>query len=151
MGVPNRLGIYRDGLYRKRVTNLSTVSTATYNVEIEESGTIFVGGVVSTISLALPRISSKRLGLEYVVFFSTADAVGDYTINTARDSSASIFIIGLTTGGIGSGSTIQPQSTDGPNCIRLTAISSIVWLGEAMTNGLSSVAKGYAAGGWTTG
>lgn len=136
--------------WRRRVIVYSTASTATYQVSPRESGALFYCGTVSTIALQLPKISSKNLGLMYEVYFSSAADVGDNTINTAGDSSASIHIVGLTTGGIGTGSTITPQSTDGPNAIRLTAISSVIWMGEAITNGLSSVAKGYAAGGWTT-
>ena len=157
MSYPSQLGQYRDGKYRRaNIIEVSTASTAMFYPEEKDSGAIYIFGVVSTISVGLPKISSKWLGLEYTFFFSTADAAGDYTVSTPYDSSAGIYV-SPTTAGIGTPSTITPGSTDGPHAIRVTAISSVVWLGEALflgdstnSSGGSSV-SGLPVGAWTTG
>lgn len=150
---PSKLGNKRDGLYRRNVKKMSTVSTARVDLKPEDSGTIYVFGTVSTVSVRLPRGSSKWLGLTYDIYFSTADAAGDYTI-TVEDSSAQIMIRN-TTGGIkdAANSTITPASTDGPHAIRVTLISSVVWLGETLFNGVSthnSTAASESIGMFTT-
>jgi len=147
MGYPSKIGQYRDGTFRKNVIEVSTASTASYVVREEDSGSVLRFGVVSTVAVQLPRISSKWLGLTYDIFFSTADATGDYTIDTSLDSSAGIWIM-YSSGGVGSPSTITPATTDGPHGMRVTAISSVVWMGEPLMVGGSS-AKPH--GKWTTG
>ena len=151
MAYPNKLGHYRDGYYRVKVKNLSTGSTAMYHPSPDESGTVFVCGTVSTVSIGLPKISSKWLGLEYTIYFSTADDPGDYTIQCAHDSSAGVYLA-LSSAGVGTPSTIVPATTDCPHAIKVTAISSVIWLGEPIScNGYTTVAKTLAAGAWTTG
>ena len=144
--IPSMVGQYRDGRFRRRVRTMSTGSTARYDVSQVDSGSILVFGVVSTASVGLPRISSKWLGLEYTIYFSTADAEGDYTIQCLADSSAVIHLA-LTSGGVGTASTITPLTTDSPHAIRVTAISSIVWLGEPL---MMSGTTAKTFGSWTT-
>jgi hypothetical protein len=135
--------------YRKRVITVSTASTATYQLSPRESGAMLMFGTVSTINVQLPKISSKFLGLNYEIYFSTADAQTDYDL-TCLDSSAGVYLPGLTSAGVGSPTTVAPATTDGPHAIRVTAISSIIWLGEPITNVYTTAAKTHAAGGWTT-
>ena len=131
--------------WRRRVIEVSTASTATYQVSVRESGAILRFGTVSTINVELPKISSKFLGLNYEIYFSTADTVNDYDLCCA-DSSAGIWMA-LSSGGVGSPTTIAPATTDHPHAIRVTAISSVIWLGEPlMISG--TTAKTY--GNWTT-
>ena len=99
--------------------------------------------------MQLPPISSKFLGLNYEIYFSTADAAEDYKISCV-DSSAAVQIIGLTSAGIGTGTTITPGTTDSPHAIRVTAISSVIWMGEPITNAWTSDYQAHSAGAWTT-
>jgi len=82
-----------------------------------------------------------------------ADAGGDFTI-MCKDTSAGIYLA-LSSAGVGSPTTITIGSTDVPHAIRVTAISSIVWLGEPLLiNGASShnsTAASVGVGQWTTG
>jgi hypothetical protein len=135
--------------WRKNIITVSTASTATYEISPHESGSILKFGTVSTIYAQLPKISSKFLGLNYEIYFSTADDPDDYHISCI-DSSAAIQIIGLTTDGIGTATTIKPASTDCPFAIRVTAISSVIWMGEPITNGWTSDYQAHSAGAWTT-
>ncbi len=142
---PNKIGFYRDGIYRKRVKVVSTGSTATYNLASKDSGTVFRFGCVSTVAVGLPKISSKNLGVNYEIYFSTADAEGDYTVGCA-DTSAGIYLA-LSSAGSGTPSTITPTTTDHAHGIRVTAVSSIVWMGEPlMISGTTS----KTFGSWTT-
>lgn len=140
--------------WRKRVINYSTASTATYQLSPRESGAVFYCPTVSTISFELPKISSKFLGLNYEIYFSTADAAGDYQIFTADTSAFIHLALSTAATGIGTPTTITPNSTDVPHAIRVTAISSIIWMGEPLLmNGFSthdSTNDHVATGGWTT-
>jgi len=124
--------------WRKRVINYSTASTATYSLSPRESGAIFVCPTVSTIHFALPRISSKNLGLNFEFYFSSADAVLDYNIASTIDSSAHILINGYTSAA-STLSAVSPLSSVGGNHCKVTAISSVAWLLEnAYGGGFSS-------------
>lgn len=150
MGQVNLNGFYRDGLFRREVEIVSTGSTAPFVITQEQSGSIFSFGVVSTIGVELPRISSNWLGLTYEILFSTAATEGDYTVGCVADTSGVIHLA-LTSAGVGTPSTITPNTTDSPHGIRVTAISSVVWMGEPLfSNQYTTVAKAAAAGGWTT-
>ena len=140
--------------WRRRVIKHSTGSTAVYSLSPRESGAIFYVPTVSTASFKLPKISSKFLGLNYEFFFSTADATGDYTIYTP-DTSANIHIPGMSSDGVGTASTITPLSTIWPHAIRLTAISSVIWVGEpfSMVGDITTNAiqdEDFEGGTWTT-
>jgi hypothetical protein len=159
MGNPNLQGFYRDGLFRRKVVVVSTAlgtsgtTAARQNILPEDSGTIFMFGVATTASAGLPKISSKWLGLTYDFYFSTAANTADYTVQCPDDSSAGIYLA-LSSAGVGTPTTITPGSTDVPHGIRVTAISSIIWLGEPlMVNGASthnSTAASVGVGQWTT-
>jgi hypothetical protein len=59
--------------------------------------------------------------------------------------------MGYSSAGIGTPSTITPATTDGPHGIRLTAISSIVWMPELIAYaGYTTAAKALPVGTWTT-
>ncbi len=161
MGQVNQIGFYRDGLFRRKVEKVSTTipgtsgtAAARINFTPEQSGTIFTFGAhATTQSIGLPRISSNWLGVTFDILFSTGANVGDYTIQCKADSSAAVQLA-LSSAGVGTASTITPGSTDVPHGIRVTAISSIIWLGEPlMINGASSHASTAASvgvGQWTT-
>ena len=113
--------------WRRRVIDYSTLSTATYNISPEESGAIFVVPTVSTVHLALPKISSLSLGLTYKFYFSSAADKEDYTIASTIDSSAHLLLNGLTSDA-STASAITPLSTVGGNACEVIAISSVAWL-----------------------
>ena len=144
MAEPQLIGHYRDGVYRRKVVRVSTGSTARFNILAEDSGAIYHFGVISTICVVLPRLSTLVLGLTYYIYFSTADAVGDYTIATHNTDEGIHFA--LSSLGIVSPSTITPFSTDAPHGIRVTALSSLVWIGEP----LLANAQSTGSGAWST-
>ena len=138
--------------WRKRVITYSTASTATYQLSPRESGAVFYCGTVSTLSFELPKISSKFLGLNYEFYFSTMDEANDIRVFTA-DTSCYINL-NRTTAGVGSPTTIIPATTDGPNALRVTAISSVIWMAEVpLDQSISthaSTAIDVPIGSWTT-
>ena len=144
MAEPQLIGHYRDGVYRRRVIRVSTGSTALYLINAEDSGAIYHFGVVSTIGIELPRLSTLALGITFDIYFSTADAVGDYTIATHRTVEGIHFA--LSSLGVVSPSTITPYSTDSPHGMRVTALSSLVWIGEPLLTNLQT----SASGAWST-
>jgi len=115
--------------WRRRVIKYSTASTATYNISRKKSGAIFVVPTVSTVHLALPKISSLALGLNYEFYFSSAADKEDYTIASTIDSSAHILMNGVTSAA-STASAVTPLSTVDGNACKLTAISSVAWLFE---------------------
>jgi hypothetical protein len=105
--------------------------------------------------MSLPRISSKALGVNFTFYFSTADAVNNYSVGCLLDTSAVINIPGMSSDGVGTPSTITPLSTIWPHAIKVTAISSIIWMGEpiSMVGDMTSNAiqdEDFEGGTWTT-
>ena len=126
--------------FRRRVINYSTLSTATLELTEAESGAIFFVPTVSTVKLSLPRISSKRLGLNYEIFFSTFDALADFNIVSTNDSSADIALVSRTSA-LSTASAITPATSVGTYAVRLTAVSSVRWMMENISGGRPSSAN----------
>ena len=129
--------------WRKRVIRYSTNSTATYFLSPQESGAMFFVPEVSTVKFSLPRISSNRLGLNYEFFFVLEADLADYDIDSTIDSSADIYITGLTSA-VSTASAISPFSTIGSLSARLTAVSSVKWIFENIGAGRPSSANSTA-------
>ena len=124
--------------YRRRVINYSTGSTATFQLTPDESGAIFNVPTVSTVHFSLPKISSLALGLNYEFFFSTMAAVADYNIVSTVDSSANIVMMAATSAASTVSAITPLVAVLGQRYhIKLTAISSVIWLAEYDT-GVSS-------------
>lgn len=161
MGYPNELGLYRDGLYRRRVEKVvSTVnriaaagtSKGVGPLTVEESGTYFTIPPVTGVVHTLPKISSKWLGVEYTYYVSTQTA-GTFKINCVLDSSASIKL--PFSSEVDEHSSIATDSSFA-SAITLTAVSSVVWMGQPImcnsykaTTKVSTTVKRKLSG-WTT-
>lgn len=129
MGIPNLVGHYRDGLFRRKVVTISTASTG-YNPSFEQSGSIFVVGSASTQMIRLPRISSKHLGIAYEFLVVPQSSAADVNIVTNLDSSARIYGVG-TSGSTGNAAqSIRPDTTQVHAYGRLTALSTVIWFFE---------------------
>jgi hypothetical protein len=145
--------------WRQRVITLSTVAltAVAHDLTPTESGAVLFLPEVSSATLRLPRISSLSLGLNYTVYFSTAETT-KLQINCALDTSAQINIPGMSSDGVGAEpSTIAPLlSSLWPGIIQLTAISSVIWMGRpgGMVGDISTGAiqdEDFEGGTWTTG
>ena len=126
--------------YRRRVITYSTNSTATYFLADQESGAIFYVPNVSTAKFTLPRISSNRLGVNYEFQFTLESDLADYNIDSTIDSSAAI-TLNAATSAVSTASAITPASTIGSLACRLTAVSSITWLFENVSDARPSSAN----------
>ena len=149
MSFPNIIGHYRDGLYRRAVESIK--STAARTIEIEESGMVFfIPGAVTGQIITLPKISSKWLGLEYSFHVSTQASSANFKINCVLDSSASIFM--NLSSIVDNHSSIIPGTTQA-TAITLTAVSSVVWMGQPLSHNSYSGSSDATSncGGWTTG
>jgi len=148
--MPNEVGFYRDGLFRRNVEKLSTVSTA-IDISPNKSGTVFWINTATTLNIRLPRISSQALGLTYDFAIQEQASSDDVRITcNVKDSSAIIQTAFSSV--VDNHTTVIPASTFFTGA-RLTAVSSVVWMLEQITEGagnFSSVAADKV-GGWTTG
>jgi len=143
---PNKIGQYRDGLYRRKVERLSTADQA---IPSSKSGTLFFVPTATTATYQLPKISSKWLGVEFEFFVQEQASSDDIKINCALDSSAAIQTNFSSV--VDNHSTVIPGSTFA-TFGRFTAVSSVVWI---LTPGVNSYSMSSAAtdnlSGWTTG
>lgn len=161
MNYPNELGQYRDGLYRRRVekvvSTVNRIAAAGTSKGIgpltpEESGTYFTVPPVTGVVHTLPKISSKWLGLEYTWYVSTQTA-GTFKINCVLDSSANIKM--PFSSEVDEHTSIATDSSFA-TAISLTAVSSVVWMGQAiMSNSYNATTKFTTTvrpklSGWTT-
>ena len=151
----NELGIYRDGLYRKKIVHVSTGSSGVssiYDISPDESGALFVYGTGSTITFHLPKISSKALGLVYEFFIHNPDAANDVKVACSKfDSSA---LIKTAYSSVSSEHTTAIPNSTFPTGGKFTAVSSIVWMLEQLTGHsghFGTTAADSNVGGWTTG
>jgi hypothetical protein len=151
MGFPSKIGHYRDGLYRRKVSAPMNVATSgpTY-INQDQSGMLFYVPLATTHTFVLPKISSKWLGLEYTFFVSEQASSLDVKINCVLDSSAKIQMNFSSV--IDNHSTIIPGSTMA-SAVRLTAVSSVVWMGQPIMSNSYTFTSAATENlcGWTTG
>ena len=149
----NELGIYRDGLYRKKIVHVSTGSSGVssiYEISPDESGALFVYGTGSTMTFHLPRISSKALGLVYEFAIAEQASSLDVKVACSKFDSSAIIQTAFSSV-IDNHTTAQPASTFFTGG-KFTAVSSVVWMLEQLTVGYSySTDASGNMGGWTTG
>jgi len=129
---------------------MNVATSGPTDIRQDQSGMLFYVPLATTHTFRLPKISSKWLGIEYTFFVSEQASSDDVKINTVLDSSATIQMNFSSV--IDNHTTIIPGSTFA-TAIRLTAVSSIVWMGQSiMSNAyvMSSAATDNLCG-WTTG
>ena len=146
----NPLGIYRDGLFRKTVIQVSTGST-NYDISADESGAIFWINTASTVNFRLPKVSSLALGLTYEFAIQEQATSNDIRI-TCNTFDSSALIQTAFSSIVDNHTTAIPASTFFTGA-RITAVSTIVWMLEAITAAgyAFSSAASDAVGAWTTG
>jgi len=153
MGIPNLIGQYRDGLFRRKVEVISTASTG-FNPDFEDSGKLFTLAAATTVFIRLPRGSSKHLGITYEFLLAPQSSARDVNIVTNLDSSARMIQV-KTTGSTGQeAQSLSPLTTQSWAHGRLTLVSSIRWLFESDEQPLNvntSNSTEAAVGAWTTG
>ena len=143
--------------YRRRIIALSTGSTGTYQVPSRESGAIYRVGAISTLRASLPRVSSLALGLTYDFFVPALTSVTMLNIDTTNDSSAAISLAaGTSASSLTTASAISVASTLGQHYVSLTALSTVVWLGNVSYGiGFETTATAIigenVSGGWAAG
>ena len=155
MGIPNLIGQYRDGLFRRKVEVLSTASTG-FNPDFEDSGKIFSLAGATTMFIRLPRLSSKQLGINYEFFLQPQSSAADVNIVTNLDSSARIVGVGTSGSTADRVQSIRPNSTQVDARCYLVSVSSVLWLFDSAlslrinsSGELLTTQIGY--GGWSTG
>mgnify|MGYP001581384732 CR=1 FL=1 len=158
---PNRVGHYRDGLYRKQVTKLSSGSASTpdlvRNIDTDESGTVFVIPRDTTAKLVLPSPSSKWLGLTYEFVVTSQASTGDVQITCTGNYSVVIRGLKKTSDLATTDAQSASLPTTEPVWGKVTLVSSVAWEWEQrlrMVNDYTSnndlVAEDFN-GMWTTG
>ena len=150
MTYPNKLGFYRDGLYRRKVKSISTATTG-YTVYPEDSGTLFYIPAWTTGRIHLPKISSNWLGLEYTFFDSGQASSLDLSIKADTLDSSAVIQMNYSSV-VDNSSACSPGSTF-PAGLRLTAMSSVVWMGQTITANSYSMSSDPAdnLSGWVVG
>lgn len=148
--IPSKIGHYRDGLYRQKVSSIAVASSGPTDLSFDQSGTLFYVPLATTHTIRLPKISSKWLGIEYTFFVAEQASSDDVRINTALDSSAMIQMNFSSV--IDNHSTVIPGSTFATG-LRVTAVSSVVWMGQPITANSYSMSSAATdnLSGWTTG
>ena len=155
MKYPNYLGHNRDGLYRRKVVQVESTmnrdgTTITSPIlTVEESGTYFLIPALTASVWTLPRISSKQLGVEYTFHVSTQASSAAFKVNCAADSSAKIKM--PFSSEVDEHSSIIPATSKATG-LTVTAVSTVVWMGQGITaNSYSQSSVATSFGGWTTG
>lgn len=147
---PNQIGFYRDGTYRRAVETISTATTRFSPTE-EQSGTLFVVPEITTLAIALPSVSSRWLGLVYEFFVEEQATSDDVQIDASINKVNGVIMMNFSSQ-VDDSSRIMLDSTFATG-IRLTAVSSVRWMGEAISGrggyAFSSVATD-AGGTWST-
>ena len=105
---------------------ISPTTGANYQVTSTQSGTMFNIGNNGGTSQLLLLLVNPSPGFWFETFVSTQTGVDDFQINSTADSSALITLPGLSSV-VSETKAIQPASVRA-HAIRMTAISSIVWL-----------------------
>ena len=150
MGYPNKLGHYRDGLYRRSVKRISTATTG-INVYAKDSGMTYFVPTWTTGAIHLPKISSKWLGVEFTFFVEEQASSLDLSIKADTADSSAVIQLNISSI-VDNSSAVSPGSTFA-SALRVTAVSSIVWMGQPiMCNSYSmSSDDGDCLSGWVVG
>ena len=150
MGYPNKLGHYRDGLYRR---SIKKISTATTSVELyaKDSGMTYFVPTWTTGTIVLPRISSKWLGVEFTFFVEEQATSNDFSINADDNNSSAIIQMNFSS--VVDNSTGASLGSTFATGLRLTAMSSNVWMGQPISANSYSMSSdaGDNLAGWVVG
>ena len=123
------------GLYHKQSVVAMTTG-ANYSPTTAQSGTLFTAGCNLGTSQRVLLPANPTAGVWYDFFVSTQDDAGDFALNTTADSSAVLILPGVTSA-VSTASALSPLTTLGVHYIRVTALSSVIWLTQC--------APGYGA------
>ncbi len=148
--IPSKIGHYRDGAYRQNVKRISTASTGV-DLTLDQSGTLFFVPTWTTGRINLPKASSKWLGTEYTFFVEEQASSDDFSINA--DLSNANAVIQMCFSSVIDNSTGASLGSTFATGLRLTAVSSNVWMGQPITANsyvMSSAATDNLSG-WVVG
>lgn len=124
-----------------QATTITTGTTA-YAPVSSQSGSIFIFGTATSQGVVLPK--NPPAGVFFQFYVSSQAASTDFIITTTGDSSARIEMNGASSA-VSTVLYISPQvSSLGMNTIRLTAISSVLWLAEPSLNLSSAATTNFA-------
>ena len=129
---------------------VSPTTGANYQVTSTQSGSIFNIGENGTSQLLLLPVNPVA-GFNITVLVPISTVVDHVQINTTADSSAKIYLPGMSSA-FSTADSIQPGSTLAHG-VHITALSSIIWFAEPIGQfafAESTVVAGQAAYGWTT-
>ena len=104
---------------------------ANYSPTTEQSGTLFTAGGNDGTSQLVLLPKNPSAGTWFDFYVSSQDETGDFQINTTADSSAKIHLPGMTSA-VSSGDAIEPLTTEQHNFVRMTAMSSILWVAHTV-------------------
>ena len=141
---------------RKRVIVVSTNTTG-LDLAAAESGAIIYLEGMTTIQVRLPKISTLALGLTYDICFINGGQAGDgLTIMCASsaDSSAQLRGVWTSNSTVSTAQEASLDTTEFDGFARVTAVSSINWMFEGLSQGAEGDGGGGAQdnmGNWTTG
>ena len=105
---------------------------ANYSPTTVQSGTLFTAGTNDGTSQLVLLPVNPSAGTWFDFYVSTQDAAGDFQLNTTADSSAKIHLPGMTSL-VSSGDAIEPLTTEGHNFVRMTALSSVLWMAHTVS------------------
>src|SRR3990167_7426228 len=129
---------------------VSPTTGASYQVTSTQSGAVFSIGQNATSQLLLLPVKPVA-GFEITVLVPVSTVVDHIQINTTADSSAKIYLPGLSSA-FSTADSIQPASTLAHG-VRLIALSSIIWFAEPLgqfAQAETTVVAGANAYGWST-
>ena len=141
---------------RKRVITVSTNTTG-LDLTAAESGAIIYLEAMTTIQVRLPKISSLALGLTYDICFINGGQAGDgVTVMCAStaDSSAQLRGVYTSASTVSTAQEASPATTEFDCFARVTAVSSINWMFESLSDSVENdggAGTGDGYGTWTTG
>ena len=150
MSYPDKIGFYRDGLYRRAFKTIST-ATSRVNLHPEDSGMHYFVPTWTTGNIILPKISSKWLGIEYTFFIEEQETSNDVKVRCdVNDANAALRM--NYSSNVDTHTTIIPGSTFATG-LRVTAVSSIAWMAQPISANAFSDSSDASSnlGGWTTG
>jgi len=128
---------------------------ANYSPVSSQSGTLFTWGENDTSSGMVLLPKNPIPGTWFDFYMTSQDEAGDVRINCTANSSAKIFLPGLTSL-VSSGDCIEPCSSIFSVFIKMTALSSVKWLARPSVGYVTAGSTDHKAaevncGHWTTG
>ena len=119
-----------DIIIRQPVVAMTT--GANYSPTTAQSGTLFTAGTNNGTSQLVILPDAPTAGVWFDFYVSSQAETGEFVIaTTGSDPTAKISLPGFTSA-VSTGKNIQPLTTEGHNFVRMTAVSSILWMAHSV-------------------